>query len=407
MVATVACGQTDAGITTNVKTKLAADDTVKAYQVDVDTQNRVVTLSGDVENLAAKERAIMIARETDGVRDVIDQIQVNEAEATSGISGDVRIDADKPDVDIDVDVNDNLENDARRGAAATKNGAEKAGDATVDGAKKFGRATAEGAKKSAARRLTARKRSAVRRLMARRRSAARSVTRSPTTTPTRTRTVSKPASGRSAAAGGGRWAADAAGCPLPAARYGRISYNPGVHSELQAVIDEFDSRVRPGCAHSATRFPATAGPLGSKRTAGRSGSASPISTSPRPHIFRCSAAASTRRGDPDARRRNATGATCSGGSCGGAWGLRSNGSSRLRRPSCRGRTGRAPSSWPSSSGCRHELLALAREADGLPIDRVKIASPFNTRLRYNVFSAFSILPRHQHRHLWQAEQHLK
>jgi hypothetical protein len=53
-----------------------------------------------------------------------------------------------------------------------------------------------------------------------------------------------------------------------------------------------------------------------------------------------------------------------------------------------------------------EQLALAGEADGLPIDRVKIASPFNPRLRYNLFSALSILPRHQHRHLWQAEQNL-
>lgn len=54
-----------------------------------------------------------------------------------------------------------------------------------------------------------------------------------------------------------------------------------------------------------------------------------------------------------------------------------------------------------------EQLVLVRQADGLPIDRVKIASPFNTRLRYNVYSALSILPRHQHRHLWQAEQNLK
>jgi hypothetical protein len=54
-----------------------------------------------------------------------------------------------------------------------------------------------------------------------------------------------------------------------------------------------------------------------------------------------------------------------------------------------------------------EQLALAREADGLPINRVKIASPFNPRLRYNLFSALSILPRHQHRHLWQAEQNLQ
>jgi hypothetical protein len=53
-----------------------------------------------------------------------------------------------------------------------------------------------------------------------------------------------------------------------------------------------------------------------------------------------------------------------------------------------------------------EQLVLAREADGLPIDRVKIASPFNPRLRYSLFSALSIVPRHQHRHLWQAEQNL-
>ena len=74
LVMTVACAQTDAGITTNVKTKLAADDTVKAYEINVDTANGVVTLTGTVENPAAKEQAIVIARQTDGVRDVVDQI---------------------------------------------------------------------------------------------------------------------------------------------------------------------------------------------------------------------------------------------------------------------------------------------------------------------------------------------
>lgn len=97
---TVACAQTDAGITTNVKTKLAADDTVKAYQVDVDTRNGVVTLSGDVETTAAKEQAIQIARGTDGVRDVIDQMRVDEAAATAGTY--------------------DLENRAERGAAELK-----------------------------------------------------------------------------------------------------------------------------------------------------------------------------------------------------------------------------------------------------------------------------------------------
>ena len=147
MVVTVACGQTDAGITTNVKTKLAADDTVKAYQVDVDTQNHVVTLSGAVENAAAKERALMLARDTDGVRDVIDQITVNEAAATSGINDRIDIDADKPDVDVDIDVDDDTENSARRGAEATGDAAKRVGEATVDGAKKAGKATVDGAKK--------------------------------------------------------------------------------------------------------------------------------------------------------------------------------------------------------------------------------------------------------------------
>jgi hypothetical protein len=51
-----------------------------------------------------------------------------------------------------------------------------------------------------------------------------------------------------------------------------------------------------------------------------------------------------------------------------------------------------------------EQIALTRQAEGLPIDRVKIVSPFNASVRYNVFSALSILSRHEHRHLWQAEQ---
>ena len=51
-----------------------------------------------------------------------------------------------------------------------------------------------------------------------------------------------------------------------------------------------------------------------------------------------------------------------------------------------------------------DQIAVARDADGLPIDRVKMVSPFNASVRYNIFSALSSLPRHQHRHLWQAEQ---
>jgi hyperosmotically inducible protein len=83
-VIAVACGQTDAGITTAVKSKFAADDTVKAYQIDVTTENKVVTLAGSVETPAAKEQAVLLARNTDGVRDVVDRITVTEAAGTAG-----------------------------------------------------------------------------------------------------------------------------------------------------------------------------------------------------------------------------------------------------------------------------------------------------------------------------------
>ncbi len=74
-----ACSASDPGISTAVKTKLAADDTVKAYQIDVDTQGGVVTLTGTVPTAAARDRAIEVARGTDGVTRVEDRLTVNAA----------------------------------------------------------------------------------------------------------------------------------------------------------------------------------------------------------------------------------------------------------------------------------------------------------------------------------------
>ena len=51
-----------------------------------------------------------------------------------------------------------------------------------------------------------------------------------------------------------------------------------------------------------------------------------------------------------------------------------------------------------------ELYDLVRAAEGRRVDRVNIVSPFDARVRYSAWSALTILPRHQHRHLWQAEQ---
>lgn len=51
-----------------------------------------------------------------------------------------------------------------------------------------------------------------------------------------------------------------------------------------------------------------------------------------------------------------------------------------------------------------EQLRRVQRADGLPLTRVRVVSPFNARVRYNLYSCLTILPRHEDRHLWQAEQ---
>lgn len=83
----VACAKSDAGLTTKVKSKLAADPAVSAIQINVDTKNGVVTLSGNVDNEAAKTQAVALARGTEGVTDVVDNITVTvaPAQAQSGV----------------------------------------------------------------------------------------------------------------------------------------------------------------------------------------------------------------------------------------------------------------------------------------------------------------------------------
>ena len=88
---TTACAQTDPGITTAVKSKLAADDTVKATDINVNTSNGVVTLKGEVPSAAAKTRALELAKATDGVRDVVDAIVVTPAATpTTGATDEAR-----------------------------------------------------------------------------------------------------------------------------------------------------------------------------------------------------------------------------------------------------------------------------------------------------------------------------
>jgi hyperosmotically inducible periplasmic protein len=62
----------DAAVTARVKAALLADPLVSGMAIDVDTRDGVVSLAGKVSGAAERNRAVDIARNTDGVRSVTD-----------------------------------------------------------------------------------------------------------------------------------------------------------------------------------------------------------------------------------------------------------------------------------------------------------------------------------------------
>lgn len=84
---TLGCAETDTGITTSVNARLAADDEVSTYNIEVETADAVVTLTGEVDDPRARERAIELARTTDGVRDVVDRLTVSSGAMPSSGAG--------------------------------------------------------------------------------------------------------------------------------------------------------------------------------------------------------------------------------------------------------------------------------------------------------------------------------
>jgi hyperosmotically inducible protein len=66
----------EAAITTKIKAKMALDDTVKARRIDITTTGTTVTVSGTVASQAEHDRAIALARETNGVARVADRLKI-------------------------------------------------------------------------------------------------------------------------------------------------------------------------------------------------------------------------------------------------------------------------------------------------------------------------------------------
>ena len=173
-----ACGTSDETVATNVRTRLAAAAALDTSQVTVQAKNQVVTLSGSVATAAAKEEAVQVARQADGVRDVVDELQVSQAAAASSApssagssgaaargGGAATPAAATPESGNAVTHAAEETEGAVTGAAkatgtavvggakvagdATVKGTKVAADATVDGAKAAGNATVKGAEATA------------------------------------------------------------------------------------------------------------------------------------------------------------------------------------------------------------------------------------------------------------------
>ena len=64
----------DAAVTTKVKAALLAEPGLRSMEIHVDTKDGVVTLTGTPDSAANRDRAVVIARNVAGVKDVVDQM---------------------------------------------------------------------------------------------------------------------------------------------------------------------------------------------------------------------------------------------------------------------------------------------------------------------------------------------
>jgi hyperosmotically inducible periplasmic protein len=67
---------TDAWITSRISSKFVGEDLLKDSNINVDTNDHVVTLRGTVMSQAGRARAVAQAKEVEGVRSVVDRLTV-------------------------------------------------------------------------------------------------------------------------------------------------------------------------------------------------------------------------------------------------------------------------------------------------------------------------------------------
>ena len=120
---------TDAAITSAVKTKLLGDPDVKGLDINVDTANGVVTLTGVVHTAAERTEAIRLARDTKGVKNVKNNLKLEPRRA--GADTTTTATTGRKDDKLKVEIKDDTKETAAKVKDASKKGAEKTKDAAT------------------------------------------------------------------------------------------------------------------------------------------------------------------------------------------------------------------------------------------------------------------------------------
>ena len=68
----------DAAITTSINSKLIGAKGVSTFDINVDTYNGVVTLSGKTPSKKIKQKVIKLSKSVDGVRKVISKLKIKK-----------------------------------------------------------------------------------------------------------------------------------------------------------------------------------------------------------------------------------------------------------------------------------------------------------------------------------------
>jgi hyperosmotically inducible protein len=68
----------ETALTAKIKSKMALDDYIDAGTIHVDTSDTTVTLTGVVRSADERDRAVRLARETQGVTKVVDRMRIRK-----------------------------------------------------------------------------------------------------------------------------------------------------------------------------------------------------------------------------------------------------------------------------------------------------------------------------------------